>query len=393
MILQRDLRLRRRCGWILAAAVLALPATAHAGSFDPQGVFSFQPDAAFTQGFEDFEPTEGISVAQGSALEGNAYVQISVDDDEEAEAPSVELHVGDGHAAYIVRAFVRSERSWQPTVKVTYDGTPGVPFTYATLYPTGRMTSDGWLELASSPLSINGYRKPTVELSMNASAVDLDAVEVVVAPGAYVPLSQCSGLVSNTCAPGQFCIHGHCQDGNAMVPPLPDQDERDLYVDVVSQKLRVFFGGVSSRQSPMQQALATLDGLRDAPDAWTFWNGIARAITELSDTHTRPYGLMDYITRGGRAFPVCLVEGNADLLHSLAPAHDTWSDVLVSHVGPDKNLGLAAGDRIVAIDGEHPVVWAKGLVGHTWRLGPANDPGVVSLLVEQLASFIPAFAT
>jgi len=372
------------------AAVACASAAANAGTFDKRGVFQFDDDAVFSEGFEGSELVEGMEPASHRALEGNGYVHIQLA--EEEDPPLLPLSVGAGHAAYIVRAFVRSETSWYPTVKVTYEDSPGVAFTYATLYPTGRMTSDDWVEIASTPMSINGYRNPRVELSLSSSDVDLDAVEVIEVPGAYTPNTPCSG-VSDTCAPGQACIHGFCQDVQAMVPPLPDASARDLYVDVMARKLEVFFGGVASRREPMQQALATLDSLRTAPDAWAFWNGIAQAINELSDTHTRPFGVLDYLTRGGRAFPVCLVEGNADLSHDLAPAHATWSDVLVSHVGPDKNLGLAAGDRLVAVDGQHPVEWAKGLVGKTWRLGPANDPGVVSLLVEQLDAFIPAFAS
>lgn len=388
-------RSRRLLGWAtsVSAALVLLPASASAGSFDAKGNFIFDKDAVFTESFEAFDPPEGMSVADNGGLEGNAYVRVRVDDDDDAEAPSIELSVGDDHAAYVVRAFVRSETSWYPTVKVTYDDSPGVPYTLATLYPTGRMTSDGWVEIGSAPLSVNGYRNPVVELSMSSSDVDLDAVEVVRVLGAYQPHSECSGIGTSTCGEGRFCMHGYCHDGAAMVPPLPGPTERSLYVDVLAQKLKVFFGGVDSRQKPMTQALATLDELRDAPDAWVFWNGIAKAVNELSDTHTRPFGMMDYIARGGRAFPVCLVEGDADLSHGHAPAHGAWSDVLVSHVGPEKNQGLAPGDRIVAIDGEHPVEWVKGLVGHAWRMGPANDPGVVSLLVEQLASFIPAFAT
>ena len=375
----------------VTAAIVLLPASASAGTFDQQGNFTFDNDAVFTEGFEDFDAPDGMTVTSSGGLEGNAFVRIRVEDD--AEAPSIDLSVGDDHAAYVVRAYVRSETSWYPTIKVTYDDSPGISYTLATMHPTGRMTSDGWVEIGSSPLSINGNRNPVVQLSMSSSDVDLDAVEVTQALGSYQPHSQCSGIGTSTCGDGQFCMHGYCQDGVAMVPPLPDANERSLYIDVLSQKLRVFFGGVASRKEPMTQALNTLDGLRDAANAWVFWNGIAQAVNELSDTHTRPFGMMDYIARGGRAFPVCLVEGDADLSHTLAPADGTWSDVLVSHVGPEKSLGLAPGDRIVAVDGEHPVTWVKGLVGHAWRLGPANDPGVVSLLVEQLASFIPAFAT
>jgi Peptidase family S41 len=386
------LRLRKFPWWAVGTAALSsLSTTASAGTFNTQGIFDFENGAVFTEGFEDAEPSPNVQVVDNGALEGDVYLRIQVG--EEEEPPSFPLSVGPDEAAYVVSTFVRSDTSWYPTIKVTYDDSPGVSFTLATMYPTGRMTSDGWVELASPPVSIDGNRGPVVELTMSSTDVDMDALEVVLAPGAFVPNAPCSGLSADNCAEGQFCMHGYCQDGVALVPPLPSQPSRNLYIDVLSQKLNAFFGGVASRQAPMQQALSTLDGLRQAPDAWAFWNGIARAVNELSDTHSRPFGLLDYISRGGRAFPVCLVEGDADLSHQFAPADGTFSDVLVSHAGAEKNLGLKAGDRIVAVDGQHPIVWAKNLVGHIWRLGPANDPEVVSLLVELLSSTIPAFAS
>jgi len=383
---------RRKFPWwaVGAVALSSLSTTASAGSFNAQGIFSFENDAVFTEGFEDAVSGPNVQVVDNGALEGDAYVRIQVG--EEDEPPSFLLNVGPEEAAYVVSAFVRSNTSWYPTIKVTYDDSPGVSFTLATMYPTGRMTSDEWVELASPPVSIDGHRGPVVELTMSSSDVDVDALEVVLAPGAYVPNAPCSGLSDNTCAEGQFCMHGFCQDGVALVPPLPSQPSRELVIDVLSRKLNVFFGGVASRQAPMQQALSTLDGLRQAPDAWAFWNGIARAVSELSDAHTRPFGLLDYMARGGRAFPVCLVEGDADLSHQYVPADGTFSDVLVSHVGPEKNLGLKPGDRIVAVDGQHPIAWAKDLLGHSWRFGLVNDPASFGALVEFLSTTIPAFA-
>jgi len=255
------------------------------------------------------------------------------------------------------------------------------------------MTSDDWVELASEPISIEGSRSPQVVLRMSSTAVDLDALEVVAVPDAFRPISACSGTESAACGEGRFCIHGYCQDGNAMVPTLPSEASRDRVVEVLSQKLNVFFGGVASRQAPMQQAFQTLDEIRHASNAWAFWNGFARAVVELSDAHTRPFGLFNYVSRGGRAFPVCLVEGEGDLSHLLAPADDVYADILVSHVGPEKNLGLKPGDRIVAVDGQHPLAWAQNLVGYSWDLGRANDPLMHGLTVELLIRTIPAHAT
>ena len=375
----------------LAAALavgLGLSSSALAAEFDARGVLSFDSGAVFTEGFEDYSPGQDMEVVHGQALEGDAFLRI----ESKGQYAMLPLGVGAGQAACRVRAFVRSNASWYPVVGMWYSDDAGVPFAHASMYPTGRMTDDGWLEIESPPMSVDGARSPSVLLVMRSSSVDLDAVEVVEEPGAYVKESPCSGLAATECKAGQFCLHGFCRNADALVPPLPGPAQRSHLVDLWRQKIHILYGGVFTRQQPMQDAFATLEEMRDASSAWQFWNGLAKMVVQLADAHTSPFGVPNFLYGGVRAFPVCLVEGEADLSHAVAPSDPRYVDVLVSHVGPEKNLGLKPGDRIVAVDGMHPIAWMKTLVGHSWVPAVASDPEVDSGRVENLGFSIAAFA-
>ncbi|MCU0691404.1 MAG: S41 family peptidase [Polyangiaceae bacterium] len=385
---------RRMPGCLSAAAAIALCAAwsppAASATFNELGVHAFDANALFTEGFEDFQPTGSMQVVQGGALEGERFLRVRTHGEEPAPVP---IPVGPAQKAYRFRLFVRSSSSWYPAVTVTYPDGDGIPMSYATLYPTGVMTSDGWLELSSAPVSIDGLRSPLVTLSVTSSTVDMDALEVVEEPGGYVHGGACATVGANDCATGRLCMHGYCQDVAATVPPLPAASDRALVADVLKRKFDIFFGGVTTRTGPLREALATLDKMRISDNPWTFWNRLATAVVQLHDSHTMPFGLPNYLLRGGRAFPICMVEGDADLSHHLAPPHGQYADVLVSHVGPAKNLGLRPGDRIVAVDGMHPVQWMRSLVGLSWINSSACDPDVQSSSVEDLTAAIPAFAT
>ncbi len=386
-------RPRVGCGAALgaAAAVLAAASSAGAYSFNAQGELSFDNNAVFTESFEDFTPSTGMQVIHGNALHGNAYVRIQVDPQSQ-QGGYVALPAGPQPVAWRVRAFVRSASSWLPFVSITYGPGVGVPFTYASLYPTGRMTSDGWLEIESAPISIDGSRSPTAYFILSSENADLDALEVVEEPGAYKGSAACTASNTSACYPGQFCVQGYCQDGNMMVPTLPAPADVNLVVDVLESKLTLAFGGVYTRQNTLPVAIATMETMRQAQSPWAFWSALGVAISELHDAHTSPMGMPQFFARGVKALPVCFVEGDADLSHGIVPSDPDYSDVLVSHVGPQKNLGLKPGDRIVAVDGQHPLAWEESLKGLAGGGFGATDPQNHSGAAENLPTSITSYA-
>ncbi|MBI5531895.1 MAG: hypothetical protein HY898_04215 [Deltaproteobacteria bacterium] len=386
----------RRAPTLQVASAAALVCAATSGSasaytFDAKGQLFFDDGAGFTESFENYPSGPGIEVIVGDALEGKSFARLTTDPNSQSSARIV-LQTGPKAAAVRIRAFVRGSTSWYPYVLAYYQSGPGPKMTFGSLYPTGRMTSDGWVEIESPPISIDGTRSPYVELGISSDQIDVDAIEIVPDAVGFKPSSPCAASKPSACLAGQFCVQGYCQDGDAMVPPLPPAPKRDLVVDVLERKLWLAFGGVYTRKEAMPLALAEMETMRTASHAWAFWSSMARGVSLLHDSHTSPYGIPQFFSRGGKAFPVCFVEGDGDLSHSIVPADATYADVLVSHVGPDKNLGLKAGDRIVAVDGQHPIAWAEKLLGLDGAGYGATDPTVHSGAVESLPTQIASYA-
>jgi hypothetical protein len=302
----------------------------------------------------------------------------------------IPLGVGFSDSAYQVRLFVRGRHPWYPILSIQYAYGPGPALAYATLSPTGRMTSDGWLELESAPISIEASRSPYLALMLMSYEIEVDAIEVVPATAKYKPNTACLG---DFCGVDQVCVEGYCQDGNPLVPALPSAAQRGHVVDVLQNKIRIAFGGVATRQEPMQQALATMETMRTAQSPWEFWNTFAHAIRTLHDSHTMSVGLPSYSGTSGKAFPICFVEGDADSSKSIVASTPPYADVLISHVGPYQNLGLKPGDRLVSVDGQHPIAWLKNHSLGSWISYHATDPEVFSGEVESLQTSIRALAS
>jgi hypothetical protein len=163
-------------------------------------------------------------------------------------------------------------------------------------------------------------------------------------------------------------------------------------VDVMQSKLRVFFGGRKTRLEDLPEALAILESIRWVDDAWAFWHGWARAVNRLHDWHTSLSGPIGGIGRNKR-LDACFIEGVADLTQASWPSDPRYRDLLVSHVGSGDAAGLTAGDRLVAVDGKHPIEWALGLRDAEWGLWLASDSTVYAEVAERMRSLITKYAT
>jgi hypothetical protein len=358
---------------------------ARAGTFDPSGNFAFAPDAIVTNGFDDLAtPQQGVKLVRGGdAVQGGAYLNVNTPNN----GASFAITLPPSDASYVARVFARENRI-NATITISYSDS-GSPSFGARFFPTGTVTSDGWYELATNDFSDQGSRKPQITFDVSASGADVDALEIV-PHGTFKAVASCSPPVDAACGPHEFCAAGWCHDGNPLVPPLPNGTERDDAIAYFRNRMSLFFGGLYSRQNYLPNALATLDTLHNAPDAWTFWNGIVTAIHRLHDWHTTvnaPFGL------GGRGlFPVCFVEGDADLSHAQAPKDPKYFDVLVSHVGP-AGTTLAPGDRLVAINGMHPIAFVESLDAFDWGMWRADDPDTHAEAIERMTGAIRRWAS
>ncbi len=370
---------------LVAAAFATLAVDAHAGSFDENGRFRFDDGALVRETFTAQRAQKAMKIVSGDdAIDGASYG--NVDSQQDQFSMPVAFPKVDG--SYRGRMFARKNRAIA-SVNVSYPADGGSPGFYARFFPTGLVTSDGWYELATAPFSVEGSRGATGTLTIFGSGVDVDAFELV-PDGKFGKLAACTPPVDSACRANEQCIAGWCRDGNLALPPLPPARDRADVVAYFQNRLRFFFGGRYTRQNRLPVALATLARARDAGSGWEFWNGVVMAIRQLRDWHTTMNGPS---FAGGRgALPICFVEGDADLSHGVAPKDPKYFDVLVSHVGTQKNSGLKPGDRLVAVNGMHPIAFAETLEGSDWNMWRANDPGTNAEPVERMSGLIRRFA-
>ncbi len=365
---------------------------ARAADFDALGNFVPDPAAVAFEPFDSpvrFLPDDvdaaceeaAYEVVTGEALETGSFARLQV---AENCAERFEVLLPAERASYKATLWVR-HGSIGARMTVAYDGEGGTEIQNARMSPTGRATSDGWIEMASNEFPVDGTRLPRVYARLvdfaGADGVDVDALEVVPA-GEYYPPSTCEGVRDPVCGPEALCIGGTCRLGRLSVPVLPPPELREETAFALRERFRLFFGGRKTRLVDLPVALATIDRMKDAKTAWEYWNGFATAGRQLHDWHTRVGGAMLEGGVRGR-LNACFIEGDADLTHAVWPKHPLYDDILVSHAGID-GLGLRAGDRLVAIDGEHPIAWARKLVDVDWAYHVATDSASYADLVEGL---------
>ena len=154
-------------------------------------------------------------------------------------------------------------------------------------------------------------------------------------------------------------------------------------VDGLEGQLQVFYGGQRSRGLYLAAAIAQMEQMRGATTGWQFWSLFGAAIHALHDWHTvTDMGVSGFVVPAHR-LNACFIEGDADLSQAVWPKDPSYPDLLVSHVGPQSS-GLNPGDRLVAVDGMHPIAWAASLAGVDWGYHVATDPETLSDYAERL---------
>ena len=152
--------------------VLAQSAPARAGSFAPDGTFLFDPAAAAHIDFEDATPPDGATVNEDAgALSGTHVVSLP-----QYQGVDLAVTVPKTRSTYRVSAWIR-DGDVTGSVEIDYgDRTSEV----AGLYPTGRMTSDGWIEVANDRIRVDGARVTALKVGLfSAGGAVADAIEVV----------------------------------------------------------------------------------------------------------------------------------------------------------------------------------------------------------------------
>jgi len=380
------------------STAFALAGEAFAGDFDPQGNFAFASSALVADGFEtlpEYGPGDGdggevgikgLSPLQASdALEGKQVALVQIDNWWDYAVVPVQLPA----QPQSVRARLWTRHQNVVAVFVAqFNSSPGAELV-TDLMPTGRCTSDGWVELETAALSIDGADLKGAALALRGAG-EVDAFEVV-PDGVFHGPQPCRGGFDPVCGSQSVCLAGRCRDGASLVPPLPPAGDRERVIDLLESRLRLLFGGRASRQKYLPLAVQELERMRVATDPWSFWNGFATAVHKLHDWHTQLSGVAMAI-ESTRKLNLCLLEGSADLSHGQWPSDPQFLDILVAYTGKDRTMGLKRGDRLLAVDGQHPIAWARSLAGVNWGFWQADDDTCNAEFAENLRELIPMFA-
>lgn len=382
---------------LVAGGVWLSAAPAWAGSFTADGTFVFDPLAAAKFDFEevpdadagvDGGPMGPIPVEDEGALSGSHVLKLV-----SQQGVDVEVELPKEARSYRVSMWARGGEV-VGDLEISY--TEGRVSEVAALYPTGRVTSDGWYELANDHIRVDGARAKRVSVGgFSAYGAYMDAVEIIPDGGAAdfppVPNAHCNGVADvGACAADQVCVWSECRNVSGWVPPIPK--DRDQVAAYMRARIQLLFGPYLERTIDMPESMKLLDAMSTAKDKWTYWNAFTHAVRRLHDGHTSTNGLADFVLRNPRPIAVCFIEGDADLTHGAAPKDPDYLDVLVSHVGNGNDLGLHAGDRLVSIDGEHPIAWARKLIGVNWGQPAISNHVTYAELASGLRGMIARYA-
>jgi hypothetical protein len=309
------LRFARRLAGLFGCGLLFGASRAHALGFDAAGNTTREPEAVWSLGFEAGDPNLPQAVPDSgvdfqfsedeNALEGKRVLEL-----QPFRGNSIPVELPAVAGAYRVSAWARGELIG--TVEVGYGS--GRADDFAQLFPTGRMTSDGWYELEARGFSVDGARKASVSVGLfSTGAAQVDAVEII-PDGAASIGATCRGSSDKTsCASGQVCQWGVCRNAASHVPALPPDSWRGDLVDYLDARFRYLYGPFENRRRDLPNALAEIAGMRQAQDAWTFWNHFQVAVRRLHDWHTTGSDVAGFIfeTRGRsrcaspKEWPIC----------------------------------------------------------------------------------------
>ncbi len=388
-----------------ALAAFAFAPGAGAVEFDATGAPVFDPGAAWTLGFEPGEPSlpeAGVPDAGDAGTDGGASPDaLDIVEDAGALEGGHVLHAAPYQGINIPVTLPSDARSYRvslwargeviATIEASYGEDRSDEF--GSLYPTGRMTSDGWYELETHGFSFDPARAAYVQVGVfSPGGADVDAIEIV-ADGSAAIGAACRGVGdTGACGVDQLCQWGECRNMGPRVPALPAPDIRDQLVDYLQGRFRYLFGPFRNRDLDLPGALTELEAMRSAGDAWNFWRHFYAAVHHLHDWHTQSTDIAGFVLDNPKPISVCFIEGVADVSDATIPPDADYDDVLVSHVGSVNTLGLHPGDRLVSVDGKHPIAWARSLIGVDNDFWTASNHTTHAEDAQRLPSLIARFA-
>lgn len=410
--------------WVASTLALATP-RAQASTFDPETGQLSLDGSALTVGFEaDAAPAVTVRAFGGGgggpldaaslealyreeALEGGRALELggpasvlTIDLAAAAETLGdrrVRLSFWQRGRGLKLRGYIGW---WSDPAPITerLDFSAGHRLSLVRFLPSGRATSDGWVEYTSGPIDFRlGGRmdpiflvQPDVDDLHGVSAPDpaarvlIDAIEVQDLGPAAVPDAACSVIEQATqCGALGACYLGRCADHAAVFGPVFERvEDRRAYVERRLFEVETFAGHQGARAG-LPGLQAALREAAEGPEA-RFWPAVQTAWLDLADGHASP------MNAGYSAPPsigLCFTQGQADLLPG-SPEVPLVFDKGAFHpeVGP-----VNVGDALVAIDGVPVAEWRQH-VRH-WSVyngDPDNAAYVESLQLARVAALAGA---
>lgn len=232
-------------------------------------------------------------------------------------------------------------------------------------HPTGRATSDGWIEVSTGPFDVEmaglapawisiedtqhlqGYQLPYDE----SARAKLDALEIVDLGAAAVPDVTCKAAEEEqTCGQSGVCLYARCVDAAAVLGSIPQGQVGQDYVQRRLSELDDYMGPRLGRMMlpTVRQRLeaAITQGARQ------FWKEFRLAHELLLDGHGSPPSASNLFVYNNSG--ICLGPGVADLLPRGAdlPADARPQPIVFSaDASFPQGAMLERGDALASIDG------------------------------------------
>lgn len=231
------------------------------------------------------------------------------------------------------------------------------------LFPTGRVTSDGWRELSSGAVDfwLAARIRPLLVLEDqqlgphalgqaafgHSARAAVDGLELLDHGPAEVPVQSCHASLS--CGPSGACLYGRCVDAAARHGPNTPREHFREYLSRMAAEYRLFSGSRASVQAlaSVVDRVRALDASGAAvPELFAAWRRESRA---LADGHYNP---RRWSSRWPVSLGVCTLLGRADLSEAdaeLPLVYDASAGPLAGRLQP--------GDALTAIEGQPPLEW------------------------------------
>ncbi len=237
------------------------------------------------------------------------------------------------------------------------------------LMPSGRRTSDGWVEMSSGPfdLQLAGELSPILIIEdvqrlnqppfapSNEGTAFLDAFELL-DRGEAKTLGQACNLVNEdtTCGAEGRCLLGKCADRAVVDGPIfSDARLRREFLDQRLFELSSF-GGHRLLRSNLDGLAATVETLKAEPQHPRFWETLTASLDALGDGHVNP-PVMNPVTPIPSG--ICVHQSDVDLMPpSSAPLSPMVFRTSDSHPASGQ---LMPGDVLVEIDGVSVESWRQ----------------------------------